>query len=88
MPRTSWSIPNSSRDASSTGAGIVGRENVVGGRRFVASGGRVHAEIGWTKLAAACPKGRLLATENLVALTGNRFCKRHGFPPLAAVREG
>ena len=44
-------------------AGIVGRENVVGGADC-GMGGRVHAEIGWTKLAALA-EGAALATKTL-----------------------
>ena len=44
-------------------AGIVGRENVVGGTDC-GMGGRVHAEIGWTKLAAPA-EGAALATNIL-----------------------
>jgi 5-methyltetrahydropteroyltriglutamate--homocysteine methyltransferase len=43
--------------------GIVGRENVVGGADC-GMGGRVHAEIGWTKLAALA-EGAALATKTL-----------------------
>ena len=44
-------------------AGIVGRENVVGGADC-GMGGRVHSEIGWTKLAALA-EGAALATKTL-----------------------
>src|SRR5215470_12942165 len=44
-------------------AGIVGRENVVGGADC-GMGGRVHAEIGWAKLAALA-EGAALATKTL-----------------------
>ena len=44
-------------------AGIVGRENVVGGADC-GMGGRVHAEIGWATLAALV-KGAALATKTL-----------------------
>jgi methionine synthase II (cobalamin-independent) len=44
-------------------AGIVGRDNVVGGADC-GMGGRVHAEIGWTKLAALV-EGAALATNTL-----------------------
>jgi len=44
-------------------AGIVGRENVVGGADC-GMGGRVHAEIGWTKLAALA-EGAALTTKTL-----------------------
>jgi 5-methyltetrahydropteroyltriglutamate--homocysteine methyltransferase len=44
-------------------AGIVGRENVVGGADC-GMGGRVHAEIGWAKLAALAA-GAALATQAL-----------------------
>ena len=44
-------------------AGIVGRENVVGGADC-GIGGRVHAEIGWTKLAVLA-EGAALATKTL-----------------------
>src|SRR5499427_2757062 len=44
-------------------AGIVGRENVVGGADC-GMGGRVHAEIGWTKLAELA-EGAALATKTL-----------------------
>jgi 5-methyltetrahydropteroyltriglutamate--homocysteine methyltransferase len=43
--------------------GIVGRENVVGGADC-GMGGRVHSEIGWTKLAALA-EGAALATKTL-----------------------
>jgi 5-methyltetrahydropteroyltriglutamate--homocysteine methyltransferase len=44
-------------------AGVVGRENVVGGADC-GMGGRVHAEIGWAKLAALA-EGAALATKTL-----------------------
>jgi 5-methyltetrahydropteroyltriglutamate--homocysteine methyltransferase len=44
-------------------AAIVGRENVVGGADC-GMGGRVHAEIGWAKLAALA-EGAALATKTL-----------------------
>ena len=44
-------------------AGIVGRENVVGGADC-GMGGRVHAEIAWRKLAALT-EGAALATKTL-----------------------
>ena len=44
-------------------ATIVGRENVVGGADC-GMGGRVHAEIGWAKLAAL-PEGAALAGKTL-----------------------
>jgi len=44
-------------------AGIVGRENVVGGADC-GMGGRVHAEIGWAKLAVLA-EGAALATKTL-----------------------
>jgi 5-methyltetrahydropteroyltriglutamate--homocysteine methyltransferase len=44
-------------------AGVVGRENVVGGADC-GMGGRVHAEIGWAKLAALT-QGAALATKTL-----------------------
>ena len=44
-------------------AGIVARENVVGGADC-GMGGRVHGEIGWTKLAALA-EGAALATNTL-----------------------
>jgi len=43
--------------------GVVGRENVVGGADC-GMGGRVHAEIGWAKLAALA-EGAALATKTL-----------------------
>ena len=44
-------------------AGVVGRENVVGGADC-GMGGRVHAEIGWAKLAALA-EGAAIATRAL-----------------------
>jgi 5-methyltetrahydropteroyltriglutamate--homocysteine methyltransferase len=44
-------------------AGVVGRENVVGGADC-GMGGRVHAEIGWAKLAALA-EGAAVATKTL-----------------------
>src|SRR3984893_3067569 len=44
-------------------AGIVGRQNVVGGADC-GMGGRVHSESGWTKLAALA-EGAALATKTL-----------------------
>ena len=52
-------------------AAIVGRENVVGGADC-GMGGRVHAEIGWAKLAALA-EGAALASKTLWHLQGTIF---------------
>src|SRR6266404_5869274 len=78
MPRTSWSIPNSPRDASSTGLALSG------GRMWWAAPIVAWADGCMPKLAGRSsrrlPKGRL-SRRKPCGIDGQPFCKRHGFPP-------
>jgi hypothetical protein len=59
-------------------AGIVGRENVVGGADC-GMGGRVHPKLAG-RSSQRLPKGRL-SRRKPCGIDGQPFCKRHGFPP-------
>src|ERR1700757_1352249 len=87
MPRTSWSIPKSSRDASSTGLALSG------GRTWWAAPIAAWADGCMPKLAGrssqCLPKGRL-SRRKACGIDGQPFCKRHGFSPwqLSAGQQG